>query len=494
MSAGRGPVGSEDGAMATAGQAPGDRRIGPVLYFQGAAGGRVRLGVLLAVPTGAAPPRLATPEGTVALRHAAGGAGHDIHLGAFELPQAAAAAYSIDGETFRVATDLGGDLRLAFVSCNGQEHGDLDRETGERNAMWARLGHDHAARPFRLLLHGGDQIYADEATETHPLSRGWPTDHHAGPLDAGQRAALFAALREAFFGRYLALYAQPEFAWAAARVPSLAMWDDHDICDGWGSLTPRAQGSEVGAALFAAAREAFVLFQCGTAPGEVPALCPDTGGGALGWVADLPGLRVVAPDLRSERRPDRVMGPAGWRLVEAALAPPLPERVLVMSSVPALGPRLSLIERWMQRTPWLEEYEDDLRDQWQSHAHRSEWQRFLRALVDAAKTGAAVTVVSGEIHLATRGTMACDRGTIHQLVASGIAHPSPPRAYAALLGTFARLGEAPLPGHPVRLRPLPGQRRIYAAERNYLTLERAGGAWRAAWHLEHSGVTPALAI
>ena len=44
------------------------------------------------------------------------------------------------------------------------------------------------------------------------------------------------------------------------------------------------------------------------------------------------------------------------------------------------------------------------------------------------------------------------------------------------------------------MRRLPGQRRIYAAERNYLVLERHEGRWQASWELEDSGRTPALAI
>jgi hypothetical protein len=32
------------------------------------------------------------------------------------------------------------------------------------------------------------------------------------------------------------------------------------------------------------------------------------------------------------------------------------------------------------------------------------------------------------------------------------------------------------------------------AERNYLLLEREGGAWSARWDLEESGMTPPLAL
>ena len=277
-----------------------------------------------------------------------------------------------------------------------------------------------------------------------------------------------------------------------ARVPSLMMWDDHDIYDGWGSQPPAIIDSPVGRGLFEVARRCFLALQRGLSPDEPPWGNAST----LSWAVSFPGFEVVAPDLRSERRPDRVLGADGWRWLEARLAAPASgRRRLLVSSVPLLGPRLSLLERAIPFVPRLARYEDDLRDQWQSRAHRDEWIRALRAVDASAEAGTDTTVLSGEIHLATRAEMPLASGrTLHQLVASGIAHPEPPTAFARGLGLLARLGEDPLPGRPVRLRPIPGQRRTYLAERNYLVLERSDGAWSAAWECERSGRSPGLTI
>lgn len=112
----------------------------------------------------------------------------------------------------------------------------------------------------------------------------------------------------------------------------------------------------------------------------------------------------------------------------------------------------------------------------------------------AEEGGQSVTVLSGEIHLATRGFLDGGPSPVHQLVASGIAHPPPPRAWARTLGALARLGESPVPGRPIRLRPLPGHSGIYTAERNFLVLERLDGEWRVAWRLERSGWTPSMRV
>lgn len=458
---------------------------------------RVNLAVLLLVPSTNPPPVLKTEEGTAAATSILTCDDRTAFRYTFSLPLRADCWYEVDGARYEIDTSFDGDLRLAFVSCNGQEHGDRRRNRRERNALWKRLAEQHGRQPFHLLLHGGDQIYADELVDAHPLIRAWADARGADARRIRERPedGLSDALRRAFFKRYAEVLSEPETAWVMARVPSLAMWDDHDICDGWGSMQEAKLDSVVGRTLFAAARESFLLFQLGASPGALPALCLDSAGDTLGWHARLPGLHIIAPDLRSERRPNRVLGEAGWRALDAALSAVDSGRVLLLSSVPALGPRLSWVEAVMHLTSRMEKYEDDLRDQWQSRAHRAEWRRFLERLAEVHKnTDTPVTVLSGEIHLATRGTFDTPPAPLHQLVASGIAHPEPPLGYARALGALARFGETPVPGCPVRMHPLPGMRAIYTAQRNYLVLDRRDETWRAWWELEKTGATPALDI
>ena len=249
-----------------------------------------------------------------------------------------------------------------------------------------------------------------------------------------------------------------------AQVPTCAMWDDHDIFDGYGSHPAPVQDSPLGQMVFRVARRFFRLFQAG-GHGE-----PDAE--TLSRSLAQPGFRLVVPDLRSERQRRRVLGPAGWSAMEEGFAAAAPgEPVFVVSTVPALGPRLSLVEIVHRLIPGAQRYEDDLRDQWQSRAHRPEWRRFLGLAARHADTVGPVTFLSGEIHLAGHGEMRTPKGAVlHQLIASGISHPPPPRIFARALGALGALGETPLKGHPIRIRSLPGQRGRYLAERNFLLL------------------------
>ncbi|WP_138465779.1 alkaline phosphatase D family protein [Poseidonocella sp. HB161398] len=470
------------------------RLIGPVLYLDALAEDGLHLAALFIAAGGQVPAEIEAGGASAAPVRIASYRRAEIWRARFRLP-VQGGSYRWNGTEFQVAGIGEGDLRLAYVSCNGEETGDMEREGSERNAMWARLRRAHADAPFALLLHGGDQVYADEVTDGHELTADWPAHYPEAP-SAEELEALNTHLRERFLLRYAAIYAAPDLAWLAARIPSLMQWDDHDICDGWGSLPRAATASAVGRTLFSAAREAYLVFQAAAAEGDLPPRFADPSGGHLGWSIQGGGLRLFAPDLRSERGRRQVMGGPGWAAAEAERDRDCAGRTFLLSSVPLLGPRLSILEFLMMAVPHMQKYEDDLRDQWQSRAHRAEWRRMLRLVQDiAARDGQDVTAISGEIHLATRAEMSMSGGRVlHQLVASGIAHRAPPAAWARTLGTLASLGEAPLPGHPIRIRPLPGQRHRYAAERNYLMLERRDGAWQARWELEESGATPPLPL
>jgi len=414
----------------------------------------------------------------------------------FALPTSDRAFYHLNDERFQVHADLTGDARIAYVSCNGKERDDDQRPSDERNLMWRRLLDDHEHAAFSLMMHGGDQLYADEVLNAHPVLRAWADSDDDEKADHAFSDEVKAAAEAYLFQRYISLYAQPETVRLLAEVPSLMMWDDHDIIDGWGSHDERMPDSAVGKGVFEAARKMFLLFQRGATAAYPPGPAQN-GGRSLGFAAAFPGFDILAPDLRSERRPDRIMDQDGWLVVTKALTrESTAKRLFLMSSVPLLGPRLSWVEGLIGFLPKLRRYEDDLRDQWQSRAHREEWKRFL-SLIErtVGERELTMTVLSGEIHLATRAEMGLGAaGSLNQLVASGISHPPPPRLYARALGGLAAFGEGPLPGRKIRMKRLPGQRHIYVAERNYLVLERRDDRWTAAWELEKSGRTPSLSI
>ncbi|MEN3793800.1 alkaline phosphatase D family protein [Fulvimarina sp. MAC3] len=470
--------------------------VGPILISRGVEDGRHRIVAILVRPANEPVPEFQISDGgAVDAELLATLFNSKVWRYSFDAPTNEPMTYSLAGEARQIAPCGTDDLRIAYVSCNGQEDGDLERPLEEREVMWDRLVAEHRQSPFALMCEGGDQLYADDVLQCHPDVIAWDeaSDEDCASMALTEEAR--EAIRFFYFNRYAITYTRPSMALMSAEVPALMMWDDHDIIDGWGSHADEVLDSPIGRCLFEAAREMFLLFQQGVGDNALPSCFHDETRESLSFTVDYPGLRLIVPDLRSERRRERVMGPKGWRGFEAAMASTPPNtRILIMSSVPVMGPRLSWLEFVSDYVPPAREYEDDLRDQWQSRSHRKEWKRFLKIIAEAQEgTTNRVTIISGEIHLATRGEMRLkDKSLIHQLVSSGISHGAPPKAYALVLTMLARLGESPLPRRKIKMHRMPSARTIYVEERNYMVLERGGRDWSAFWDLEDQGKTASL--
>jgi hypothetical protein len=411
----------------------------------------------------------------------------------FRLPLAAAERavdYRIGEEIWRIHLPaLGGPLRVAFTACNGYE----DERTGSaspgRNLLWRKLEEEHARAPFHLLLHGGDQLYADSVwQEVRPLAA-WRRLPARRRLAARFTPEMAEAVGDYYFARYCWLWEQPELARIMPSVPSLMIWDDHDIIDGWGSHHPRWQACPVFQGIYAAARENFALFQLAARPDQLPARgFSDPGGAHFGWSYRLlDGIGVIAPDLRSERRLERVMGEAGWRAFVAMLEGLADCRhVLLLSSVPLLNAHEHSLERLYEALPGQQYFQLDMRDQWRSVFHRDEWLRLLRHLFAfSARTGSRITALSGEIHLGAFA-LAQHAGTkIHQLTSSGIVHP-PPQAPLVTFLDWMSTGPAEQiePGLKLDVLKIPGYGRRFLGERNWLALELSASnpGLSATWH------------
>ena len=453
---------------------------GPILRFRGSDPDHARLCV---TTTGGAAAGT-RPLGTLA--------GTTFHARALRLPRAPDGSVDMPadrpaGVPDRLAIPRRGDaLRIAFASCNGAEaEAAFDALPGGRTALWKDLARHHAERPFHLLALGGDQIYADAIWDL-PALAAW----RALPLGRRLRApftdAMASAVEAHYRDTYARAFAAPEVAALLASIPSIMIWDDHDIVDGWGSRPASWQAAPVPRGIHAAARRAFALVQAGLDPDAAPGGGTGHGGGGFGWSGDLGPARIAVPDLRSARTRRRVMDAAGHAHLRAAVSDHDRAHTLVVSSVPLVNADLSWVERAVRPLMrWADLFQDDLRDQWMSYAHRAEWARAMAPLYAAP---GRVTVLSGEIHLGAQGTARRDGAAVEQLIASGIAHPPPPKVLARLHEAFSRRPWT-REGSELRMHPVRPDGRRYLAERNWLELTlHPDGRRDAVLHAERSGI------
>ena len=440
-------------------------RLGPILQFLGEQGGTWGVSVLVVTDAGVPEPVLAFPAGALA-SDPLGMPVPGLPMTAWRIdvafPQAlchGAQTYRVDGvaHTLHVPAP-GGAPAMAYVSCNGFSDPRARKQLRQPQALWSRLQrlHEQIDRvdstrfgPLHLLLMGGDQIYSDDMWTVVPALRDWCDLPWAQRIAAPFTPALRQALQTHFSRLYLEHFGSPETAAMLARVPSVMMWDDHDILDGWGSHPGELHDSPVFQGIFSVAKAAFELFQRQMMGARTPATLPDQDHHNSGYRMGTMGLLVL--DMRSERRPrsgdtratggllqaEQVLSEVSWRAVyrwlDAQAAAGDMKHLLVMSSIPVVHPSFELLEKLLGIFPGQQELEDDLRDHWTSPPHKAERLRLIHRLLKASEVGTRVTLLSGDVHVAAVGVIESTRAdvqenarVINQLTSSGVVHPPPP--------------------------------------------------------------------
>jgi hypothetical protein len=340
-------------------------------------------------------------------------------------------------------------LHLGFASCAGfddwKNKTAMDEEGRDPWALWKEMLAAHKQKPFHLLIQGGDQIYIDQLWVAHDS----PMDQWRRLSRSKQKKAKWMAggsldqqAREGLMSIYCSNWCREAMAAVMATVPSLMMWDDHDICDGWGSHPDEVQECHVMRGLFGVAREYFQVFQLGRKPDAGP-LVDAIGPGANGHFSSLKvlgdvGLLVL--DLRSQRRRDRVLfDEAGWGQFFSELsarwpAATPPKHLLVVSSVPVIfisGPSdLAGLHPWDP----VSDPQDDLIDHWSDYRHHTEREHLVRGLLQFSREKKVrVSIVSGDVHVGALGIITSERDedrnnpgrVITQLISSAIVNASP---------------------------------------------------------------------
>jgi len=499
------------------------KRLGPVLQFLGNEQGQWRISALwVQDSTDAAPVLTAGGRPVQVAQASVPGSTCTAWRFEFAVAQTAAAqevAYGIGGEQHGFSVPARDTMpSMGYASCNGFSDPTLMKKVKEPNALWARLGRLHAGTdrvdsqaygPLHLLLLGGDQVYSDAMWAVIPELKAWC----ALPREKRFKAAFTTTLRrkvEAHFSSiYLDRWSQPEVATMLARLPSVMMWDDHDIMDGWGSYPHEQHQCPVYQGIFEVARAAFALFQRQALGALPPATLPGQDQHNSAWRIGELGLLVL--DMRSERRPrsgdtqatggllqaEQVLSPRSWAAVYQWLAAQEAagglKHLFVMSSIPVVHPGLDLIEKVLGVLPGQQEMEDDLRDHWASAPHKAERLRLIHRLLQTAARGVRVTILSGDVHVAALGVIESTREggkacVINQLTSSAIVHPTSSAMEVFVLEHVARHEEQVDRGITTRMLEFPTTSRCIKASRNFLTLhpDAAGGEDRywANWWVE----------
>ncbi|NAX20634.1 alkaline phosphatase D family protein [Vibrio sp. V39_P1S14PM300] len=330
--------------------------------------------------------------------------------------------------------------KFAYASCNGFSDLTLMNSTEAPFRLWETMAQEHQREPFSLLLMGGDQIYADAIWTKITALKRW---NELDRKDKVKRRATKDMTRQIdrFYSElYVDRWNKEPIASMLASIPSIMMWDDHDIFDGWGSYPEDIQTCDVYQAIFRSARKHFELLQIRGVHNQSLMSANNQPRTHYGAALSFHGYDILVLDNRSERTLSQVMGSAQWQSVTKYLKHNNNQTLLVMSAVPVVYRDFSFAENAVDATPWEEELTDDLKDHWRAKEHEGERSRLIMHLLDSGtrRQGRSV-ILSGDVHVGALGVIrdlrSADNRAVHQVVSSGIVHPAP--SYMQWLGICA---------------------------------------------------------
>jgi hypothetical protein len=178
-------------------------------------------------------------------------------------------------------------------------------------------------------------------------------------------------VKQFYFRRYLQHFhsaSNESYATALTSIPSVSMWDDHDIFDGYGSYddevqvchsscaralqyasqqltNERAQACEVMRGIFACAREMFCLFQLHMTCDERAILGYFGGSCSLSTILPANDVAVVVLDLRSERTRSQFSSATTYSELKTRMLKLNCHHMLCVISIPILYPPLNTMHK-----------------------------------------------------------------------------------------------------------------------------------------------------
>lgn len=398
---------------------------------------------------------------------------------------------------------------IAHFSCNGFS---LATDTSHfTSLLWLDVLEKHAAQHYHVMLGNGDQIYSDAVKLHSEALKEWmSTDSLKNKRQTPATPELIAELEHFYLTHYMAWFGQGYwkgsagatlqllFPEAMATIPSVNVYDDHDIIDGFGSYDDATMEGNVFKTVGNVAYKYYMIFQHHMSPEGDASHTEDP----LWILGAQPGafirqrnhsiftnlgkeVALVAFDCRTERKLKQIITDSTYKRIFARMeaeitARPSTKHLVVMLGVPILYPRLVWLEMVLT-SPLLKplralaakgviakglvnefdgniEVLDDLNDHWCLKHHKRERNKLIKHLIEfGASHGVRITILSGDVHLACLSRVQSrrthhirsddeaeflpenDPRLIFNVISSAIVNAPPPDAMATLLNKRSKI-------------------------------------------------------
>lgn len=328
--------------------------------------------------------------------------------------------------------------------------------------MWERLWNAHINHHWKesglhALILSGDQIYADSIWKEVPyfkkhklLGRNSTKKviNHP-PLDSEEKNKLKKSTSEFYETAYIKSWGAPAIAKVLSSIPTIMMWDDHDIFDGWGSHQKELQETELFEIIGNIARKYFETLQIRGK--NNPAIF---GNGHYSQHINFRNYEIIALDNRTFRRPDNIMPKKQFKELEALnkknlfknTPPKLQDdkTLLFVISVPLahmnFHKRTETFLKHLIRSNFQHKLHlnDDGLDHWDHETHQDAQKKLVDLIFNFGERHKPkfVSILSGDVHCAGSGRIKriaehkdyskSGRRDVNQLVTSPISYEPTP--------------------------------------------------------------------
>ena len=331
--------------------------------------------------------------------------------------------------------------KFAYGSCNGFSSPDLLAKIDVPYKLWEKLEIAHKQEPFSVLIMGGDQVYADELWSKVLELEKWSKLKMSEKVKRNASKTMIRQLNDFYEKLYIKKWSDKSMSLALASIPTVMMWDDHDIFDGWGSYPEELQTCNVYNNIFNVAKKYFEIFQIRTIKNHT---LLSKKRDHFSFALKFRNYHILGLDNRAQRSIYSVMGNEQWKDINNYLDEnALNDNLLVLSAVPVVYRDFSCTEDLVDFTSWQEELTDDLKDHWRAKEHQGERMRLIMRLFmniqkrKSNKKNTRTVILSGDVHVGSLGVINDheNKDKIHQVVSSGIVHTPP--SYIEWLGICA---------------------------------------------------------
>ena len=369
--------------------------------------------------------------------------------------------------------------KIGFASCNGNGKKLPTPKDSADYIMWDKLYQSHLTEDepyaFHCLILGGDQIYADPIWKSisyfknHKLlSKRSSKKMMSHKISDKDRPELISQIEAFYENLYISSWSMPAVARVLSSIPSIMMWDDHDIFDGWGSQPSGLQKSEIFQLIFKIAKKYFEVFQI-------------RGGSNTSRISKdhytlqlrFRNFEIFALDNRSKRTSDVVMSSEQYdelnrylsrELFVDAPEPLQREKVLLFAiAVPIAHlnykERTEKVLKWQRHHNYRYSLNDDATDHWGHANHQVERERLLEYIYDLAdhSNPKYVHIISGDVHSAGYGRIEkeSDDGVrkINEFISSPIVYKPVGKFFQLMLSLLSDK-KSDIEGYNIGIRPL----------------------------------------